>query len=222
MTTTWRGMRFVGVAGCAVALLVGITGCAPDPARPGPSRVGVGEQACWPRDRFGNETPSPNRAFASELTAQPIEITASFGNAVDKVLADAVVLDFPQTELADPAQAALVLASTTVSTSDPGGWELGKSMAVITFEDTGGGNGGLARGAVCPLAPAAVAATLRATGREPLPARVEPGQTAHGWVAFVVPRTARVLNLRLQRLDPEGGYGAASYPLLNRPAPACG
>lgn len=99
-------------------------------------------------------------------------------------------------------------------------------MAVVTFEDAvdagGAGNGGLGRGAVCALEPAAVAATLRATGREPLPAQVEPGQAAHGWVAFAVPRTSRVLNLRLQRLDPEGGYGAASYPLLNRPAPAGG
>lgn len=118
-------MRFVGVAGCTVALLVGITSCATDPARPVPPGLGVGDQACWPRDRFGNETPSPNRAFASERTAQPIEITASFRNAVDKVLVDAVILDFSQTELADPARSALVLASATVSTSDPGGWELG-------------------------------------------------------------------------------------------------
>lgn len=221
MTDPRRTARLAGIAAYAAAVLVSTAGCAnTTPEVATPRAVPAGDQACWPRDQFANEQPSLNPPYATELTAQPVELTAGVGTANEQVRAPQAILDFPQTEITDPAQNAVVLVSTTVFTTDPAGWQLDRSLAVIAFHDVG--TGSQERTGICPLDPARIAGILRATGREALPARIEPGQTASGWVAFVVPRTATVLTLRLQRLDPDGGYAAASYPLLERQSRAGG
>lgn len=229
MTPTQTPARLLA-AGCTVAVLAGLTACTTHTGdtAPRPDAVAPGDRTCWPRDQFGNEMPSLNPAYASGLTSDPIELTAGVGTPTDQVEAPQAILDFPQMAITDLNKNMVVLVLTKVFTDEPAGWDLNRSMAIVAFEPAGpdhapaDGAGGLARTGICPLGPAEVAGVLRATGREPLPAHVSAGQTAEGWVAFVVPRTSTVLTLRLQRLDPDGGYAAASYPLFARPAPGAG
>jgi hypothetical protein len=67
----------------------------------------------------------------------------------------------------------------------------------------------------CPSHDPGVLAAMRAAGHDPLPERIAPGQTATGWVAFLVPRASTAINLWMRHLDSDGGYAGAESPLLH-------
>lgn len=212
-----RLTRCAGIA-CAGAVLVTITGCASTaPAADTAHPSKPPDRSCWPKELLSSEQPLGGAPMASGLTEAPVKANASLEEDGDDVQAHEVITDFPRTQLADPARDTVVLVSFTVRTTSPGGWELGKSMGILAFEDLG--ERGVLWKPVCPANPTEVGAPLRAGGREPLPARIEPGQTASGWVAFVVPRATTAMTLRLQRVRPGGGWSASESPLMLRPTP---
>lgn len=199
-------------------MLVAIAGCAGTaPAADKAHASKPPDRSCWPKELLSSEQPLAGARVASELTAAPVKANASLEENGDDVQAQEVITDFPQTQLADPARDTVVLVSFTVRTTSPGGWELGKSMGILAFEDLG--ERGVLWKPVCPAKPADVGALLRAGGHEPLPARIEPGQTATGWAAFVVPRATTAMTLRLQQIRSDGSWSASESPLMLRPAP---
>lgn len=212
-----RLTRCAGIA-CAGVVLVGIAGCAATAPAVGASHASKPpDRSCWPKELLSSEQPLAGAPMASGLAAAPVKANGALEEDGDDVRAQEVITDFPRTQIADPARDAVVLVSFTVRTTSPGGWELGKSMGILAFEDLG--ERGVLWKPVCPANPAEVGEQLRAGGHEPLPARIEPGQTASGWVAFVVPRTTTAMTLRLQQARPDGGWSASESPLMLRPTP---
>lgn len=215
-----RVSKCAGIA-CATAVLVGVAGCgtvALAPADPAPATPA--DRSCWPQGRYSNEEPFQDSSVTAGFSAVPGKASGGLSDDRDAVEAQEVITDFPQppnAQVTDPAQNAVVLVSFKVKTTHPAGWEPGKSVVVIAYEDLG--ERGTLWKPICPANPSEVADLIRAGGREPLPARVEPGQSATGWAAFIVPRTSTALTLRVQRIDPTQSTWSGG-PLMRPATPA--
>lgn len=219
---TRRIVRGAGLA-CAGAVLVSVAGCAAATPRPDPAEVvKPADRSCWPSER-GFTSAQPYLAapgIASGFSPAPVKAHAGLAEEGDDITGHELITDFPlppNTSIADPAREAVVAVSFTVRTTDPRGWELGKSMGLLAFEDLG--ERGQLWKPICPAKPTEVGEALRASGREPLPAHIGPGQSVTGWVAFLVPRSTQALTLRLQHIRPDGGWSATSGPLMALPNP---
>lgn len=195
----------------ALVALAAAAGCsipAPSsaPSPPPPS------DACVSTRNLSPETPLTSTPAATAFSASAVPLSSFMRTGADTITGQQTILDFPTpTQVVAPDQA-VVLASFTVNTTDPNGWQLSRSFDAVTFWTVDGVQ--LSQQS-CPDHTGAVLAAMRAAGHEPLPERIEAGHTATGWVAFVVPRSSTAINLWMRHLDPDGGYAGAEASLLH-------
>lgn len=211
---------------CVATTLTVLAGCAGiAPETPTENVVGNGSDPtaaavparlpCWAPTRTTLSTLVPLDSTAPRsFTPTPTDITVGVETSGDEVKARQAILDFPQTQLTDPTANAVVLVSASVHTTNPAGWRLDRAFALMAFEYDRDTTKMTIR---CPLDPAQLSGVLRAAGHEALPARLAAGQSAEGWVAFVVPRSSAVLTLRAQRLEDNGDFAASDAPLMSGP-----
>jgi hypothetical protein len=215
--------RVVVIVGLAAAVLGGCS-AAPAPSAAGPAAPAVPppDDACLsPHDLTPGVTPGEPMtapAYSSMLSPNPVPMSTFLRTSGDTVTGHQAILDFsiPGESAAAaeaPSPETVVLLSFTVTTTDPGGWQMSRSLSVVAFEHDQLGTLSQRR---CP--DHTLVAAMCATGHTPLPEHVAPGQTASGWVAFTVPRASTDLTLSVRHLDPDGGYANADSPLLHRTA----
>lgn len=171
--------------------------------------------ACISTMHTGPETPMTSPPTATAFSATPVSMPTYMHTGGDTITGHQAILDFPLAgQPTDPARVE-VLTEFTVRTTDPGGWRRSRSFEAVAFWTADGTH---YSEQACPDQRPDALAAMRAAGHDPLPERIEPGQTATGWVAFDIPRRATAINLWMRHLDPDGGFAGAEAALLHIPS----
>lgn len=206
-------MRATTAAAAITALLVlaAAAGCSTPATTPAPAPPPPGDACVATRD-IGVDAPLTSIPTATAFSATPVPMPWFMRTGGDTITGLRTILDFPVDPQVIAPDQAVVLASFTVTTTDPGGWRLSRSFDAVTFGDQDGAR--LSQQS-CPAHDPGVLAAMRAAGHEPLPERIDAGHTATGWVAFVVPRSSTAINVWMRHLYPDGGYAGAEAPLLH-------
>ena len=211
--------RGIGAAAIAItaALLCSCSAPSPTPASD-PAVTVPAAQACIGATDKPTDQPLSNAATDARTSALSLAVVAGAGyswSGGDSVYSLQAITDFPVPAGVVAATDDVVLASYSVTTTYPGGWNLSQSLQATAFW-TDNGTRRLTR--ACPTQIIPILDAMRTTGHVPLPEHIGPGHTVTGWAAFVVPRAVTDLSMRVQHVDPGGG-GADSYPLLHIPHP---
>jgi hypothetical protein len=175
-------------------------------------------QACIGDTDRPTDQPLSNAATEARTSAlSPTAVTGAgySWSGGDTVYSLQAITEFPVPAGVVATTDDVVLASYSVTTTYPGGWNPSQSLQATAFSAEHGTRR-LTRS--CPSQSAPILDAMRAAGHVPLPDHIAAGQTVTGWAAFVVPRTVTDLTMRVQHVSPGGG-GAASYPLLHIPHP---
>ena len=195
----------------AFVALAAAAACSTPATTPTPSSSPPSD-ACVSTRNVGVDAPLTSTPTATVFSATPAPMSWFMRTGGDTITGLQTILDFPVTAQVVAPDQAVVLASFTVSTTAPAGWQLSRSFDAVTFRTQDGAQ--LSQQS-CPAHDPGVLAAMRAAGREPLPERIADGHTATGWVAFVVPRSSTAINLWMRHLDLDGGYAGAEAPLLH-------
>jgi len=198
-----------------LTLAAGTTGCSTSAVRSGgvdpPPEPAT---ACISTVRAGPEVPMLSPPTATTFSANPVPMRSFMHTGGDTITGRQAILDFSiPGQPVDPTRVE-VLTEFTVTRTDPSGWRRSRSFDAVAFRTT---DETRSSEQACPDQTPAVVAAMRAAGHEPLPERIEPGQSATGWVAFDIPRGATAVNLWLRHLDPDGGFAGAEVALLHIP-----
>ena len=205
---------FIGVV-ISVVIAVSLSACSTPVGGDGAPSLPAGA-ACISKTHPNSDGPLTTPAHGSAFSPALVPMTAYMRTGGDTVTGQQAILDFPVASTVASADQAVVLSSFTVDTTDPGGWQLSRSLMVVAFRTQ---DGTRYSEPGCALQTPEVQAAMRAAGRQPLPERIEPGHSATGWVAFAVPRAATDVTLWMRHLDADGGYAGSATPLLHVGSP---
>lgn len=211
--------RGIGASAIAIAGAL-LCSCSAPPTAPAsdPAVTVPAAQACLGDTDKPTDKPLSSAAANARTSALSPTVVTGAGyswTGGDTVYSLQAITDFPVPAGVVAATDDVVLASYSVTTTYPGGWNPSQSLQATAFSSEDGTQL-LTRS--CPSQAAPILEAMRAAGHVPLPDHIPAGQTVTGWAAFVIPRTVTDLTMRVQHVSPEGG-GATSYPLLHIPHP---